>query len=71
MRQLRALVIGALLGVASAPLSAAELPHLVHSGGKHALVIDDAPFLILGDQTDYRLNLTAPTLLKVRLGTVR
>src|SRR6185369_12721030 len=56
---LRALLIGALLGAASAPMAAAELPHLIHSGGKHALIVDGAPFLILGGQANNSSNYPA------------
>jgi hypothetical protein len=28
------------------------LPHLVHNGGRHALIVDGEPFLILGAQTN-------------------
>ena len=59
MQKLRALLIGALLGAASAPLPAAELPHLTHSGGKHALIVDGAPFLILGGQANNSSNYPA------------
>ena len=59
MRKLRALLLGALLGVATAPLAAAELPRIVHSGGKHALIVDGAPFLILGGQANNSSNYPA------------
>jgi beta-galactosidase GanA len=57
--KLRALLIGALLAVASTPLAAAEVPHLVQSGGKHALIVDGQPFLILGAQTNNSSNYPA------------
>jgi beta-galactosidase GanA len=56
--KLRALLIGALLAVAS-PVAAAELPHLVRSGDKHALIVDGAPFLMLGAQTNNSSNYPA------------
>src|SRR5690348_7483815 len=74
--KLRTLLIGALLAVASAPLCAAELPHLVHSGGKHALIVDGAPFLILGAQTNNSSNYPAelprvwPVIHQLHVNTV-
>jgi beta-galactosidase GanA len=59
VQRLRTLLIGTLLAVAPAPLCAAELPHLVRSGGKHALIVDGAPFLILGAQTNNSSNYPA------------
>ena len=59
MAQLRNLVLGALLAVAASPLPAAELPHLAHSNGKHALIVDGAPFLILGAQANNSSNYPA------------
>jgi beta-galactosidase GanA len=59
MGKLPALLIGALLAVAPGPLFAAELPHLVESGGKHALIVDGRPFLILGAQTNNSSNYAA------------
>ena len=59
MDNLRTLLIGALLALASTPVCAAELPHLVHTGGKHALIVDGAPFLILGAQTNNSSNYPA------------
>ena len=46
-------VWGALLLLAScgiAPASESALPHLVQKDGRHALIVDGAPFLILGAQ---------------------
>ncbi|NUR44872.1 MAG: DUF5597 domain-containing protein [Sphingomonas sp.] len=59
MQKLRALLLGALLGVASASLPAAELPRIAHSNGRHALIIDGAPFLILGGQANNSSNYPA------------
>jgi beta-galactosidase GanA len=56
---LRALLIGALLAGAPAISFAAELPHLVESGGRHALIVDGAPFLILGAQVNNSSNYPA------------
>ena len=58
MASLRVL-IGGLLAFASAPLAAAELPHIVSSGAKHELVVDGRPFLILGAQTNNSSNYPA------------
>jgi beta-galactosidase GanA len=61
MKRLGALLVGALL--ASAPAianaQAAPLPHLVHAHGKHALIVDGAPFLVLGAQTNNSSNYPA------------
>jgi beta-galactosidase GanA len=59
VRSLCALVVGSLLAAAPAPLAADELPHFIHSGGKHALIVDGAPFLILGAQTNNSSNYPA------------
>jgi beta-galactosidase GanA len=59
MRPFAKLLAGALLAFASAPLAAAELPHLVHTGGKHALIVDGQPFLMLGAQTHNSSNYPA------------
>jgi beta-galactosidase GanA len=61
MGGLRALLVGALLAVApaAAQAQAAPLPHLVQSGGKHALIVDGAPFLILCAQTNNSSNYPA------------
>lgn len=32
------------------PVAPAEMPHLVHANGRHALIVDGAPFLVLGAQ---------------------
>ena len=59
MASLRALLIGALLAFVPAALTAAELPHIVHSAGKHELVVDGQPFLALGIQTNNSSNYPA------------
>ncbi|MGE5562027.1 MAG: DUF5597 domain-containing protein [Bacillota bacterium] len=61
MRSLRALFIGALLLLAGATAEAqpAPLPRVVESGGRHALLVDGAPFLILGAQTNNSSNYPA------------
>lgn len=43
----------------SASLQAAELPQLVTHNGKHALMVDGAPFLMLGAQTNNSSNYPA------------
>ena len=43
-----------------APAMAAPLPHLVHQGGHHALMVDGAPFLMLGAQANNSSNYPAP-----------
>jgi len=61
MRLLRNLFAAALLFVAPAILEAQtnSLPHLVHSNGKHALIIDGQPFLIFGVQANNSSNYPA------------
>jgi len=57
-------LLGALLVSATPALAEPALPRLVHSGGKHALIVDGAPFLMLGAQTNNSSNYPA-TLPKV------
>ena len=61
MERLRALLVGGLLLVAGTALhaQAAPLPRLVESGGKHALIVDGQPFLMLGAQTNNSSNYPA------------
>ena len=59
MLSLRALAIGFALAVTSAVGSGAELPRIDHSAGKHALIVDGQPFLILGAQTNNSSNYPA------------
>jgi beta-galactosidase GanA len=58
---LRALLIGALLLVAGSVADAqiAPLPRLVEGGGRHALLVDGQPFLMLGAQTNNSSNYPA------------
>ena len=58
MRRLRLIVIGALLlaGSSCAFAQAAALPRLVSTGGRHALFVDNAPFLMLGAQVNNSSN---------------
>src|SRR5215210_5062881 len=58
MGRLRGALIGAFLALAPVAQSA-SLPHLVHSDGKHALIVDGAPFLMLGVQTHNSSNYPA------------
>lgn len=50
-------ISGAVLLAAS--LQAAELPRLVNNNGKHALMVDGAPFIMLGSQTNNSSNYPA------------
>lgn len=46
----------ALLALAAAPVRAADLPKLVAKDGRHALLVDGAPFLMLGVQANNAAN---------------
>ncbi|HEV8407431.1 MAG TPA: DUF5597 domain-containing protein [Sphingomicrobium sp.] len=61
MGSLRALFIGVLLLLApvAAQSQTAPLPRVVESGGKHALLVDGQPFLMLGAQTNNSSNYPA------------
>lgn len=61
VKRLRALFFGVLLMAAPAALAAqsAPLPRIVESGGRHALLVDGRPFLILGAQTNNSSNYPA------------
>src|SRR5580765_8086916 len=58
MKRSRAPLVGALLLVtaAAANAQAKPVPRLVERAGKHALLVDGAPFLILGAQTNNSSN---------------
>jgi beta-galactosidase GanA len=59
---LRALLFGIFLFAAPAAVAAqsnAPLPRIVELGGRHALLVDDQPFLILGGQTNNSSNYPA------------
>ena len=45
-----ALVATLALAGAAARAASSDVPHLVHKDGRHALIVDGAPFLILGGQ---------------------
>ncbi|WP_425983389.1 DUF5597 domain-containing protein [Brevundimonas sp. TWP1-2-1b1] len=56
-----ALGIAALAAVTSAPaLAQSPIPHLVEQNGRHALMVDGAPFTILGAQVNNSSNYPAP-----------
>jgi len=59
MGVMRNLLVGALLAFAPLTARAAPIPHFTSSGGKHALMVDGAPFLILGAQTHNSSNYPA------------
>lgn len=73
---LRRIVAIALLFSASVPLSAAPLPELVSKDGKHALLLDGAPFWMLGAQTNNSSNYPAaladvwPSVKKMHANTL-
>ena len=52
-------LVGFLLACAPMPVLAQSLPHLVEKDGKHALIVDGQPFLILGAQTNNSTNYPA------------
>jgi beta-galactosidase GanA len=53
------LLVGFLLSCAAMPVVAQSLPHLVGKDGKHSLIVDGQPFLILGAQTNNSSNYPA------------
>ena len=59
MAPLRHLLLSVLLACPFAPAMAQSLPHFVEKGGRHALIVDGAPFLILGAQTNNSSNYPA------------
>jgi len=61
MNRFQSLLVGALLMVGSSTLRAQSpsLPHIVSDGGKHALIVDGQPFLILGVQANNSSNYPA------------
>src|SRR4051794_38731507 len=78
MKSSRALLLGALLFTAPAAVAAqtAPLPRVIESHGKHQLLVDNAPFLILGAQTNNSSNYAAalpevwPTVAAIHANTV-
>ena len=60
MGSFRSLLVGAFLAVAPTALAAQEpLPRIVEANGRHELLVDGAPFLILGGQTNNSSNYPA------------
>ena len=59
MRHSRGLLSGILLACASAPLGAQSLPHIAERAGKFALIVDGAPYLVLGAQANNSSNYPA------------
>jgi beta-galactosidase GanA len=61
MKRLYHLLFGALLASASvaAQAQASSLPRLVHANGRHQLIVDGQPFLILGGQANNSSNYPA------------
>ncbi|HEX6784777.1 MAG TPA: DUF5597 domain-containing protein [Sphingomicrobium sp.] len=59
MARLLRLLSGMLLACASVPSMAQPLPHLVEKGGRHALIVDGEPFLIIGAQANNSSNYPA------------
>ena len=58
---IRGWLLGAamLLGTPVAAAPSAPLPHFEHQGGRHALIVDGAPFLMLGAQANNSSNYPA------------
>lgn len=59
MRQIHRLLSSLLLACISAPSSAEAVPHPIQQNGRHALIVDGAPQLILGAQTNNSSNYPA------------
>src|SRR4051795_2150390 len=61
MASFRAMLSGVLMVAAPAAVMAQSppLPRVVESGGRHALLVDGQPFLILGGQTNNSSNYPA------------
>ena len=55
-KRFRPLAILTALALSSAPALAADLPKLVEKDGRHALMVDGAPFLMLGMQVNNSSN---------------
>ena len=55
-KRFRPLAILTALALSSAPALAADLPKLVEKSGRHALMVDGAPFLMLGMQVNNSSN---------------
>src|SRR5205809_7688819 len=59
MGRVGSVVLSVLLAFAPTAALAQSLPYLAHVGGKHALIVDGAPFLILGAQANNSSNYPA------------
>ena len=65
-----------LVALSFSPVQAAEIPSLVTQNGRHALMVDGEPYLILGAQTNNSANYPAalkdvwPTLEKMHANTL-
>lgn len=65
-----------LVALSFSPIQAAEVPSLVTQNGRHALMVDGEPYLILGAQTNNSANYPAalkdvwPTLEKMHANTL-
>jgi beta-galactosidase GanA len=77
MRGGRGFGLGLLAALAAYPASAAtDLPHIVAQNGRHALIVDGKPFLMLGAQVNNSSNYAAalpkvwPTIDKLGANTV-
>lgn len=71
-------VFFALLALLASPALAADptIPHLVNNNGRYALIVDSAPFLMLGAQVNNSSNYPAvlpkiwPTVDRIHANTV-
>ena len=74
-KSIRMLILGVGCSL-SLLVSANQLPQLIEKNGKHALFVDDAPFLILGAQTNNSSNYPAalkdvwPSVIKMQANTL-
>jgi len=76
MGRVGSFAVGALLAFAPVTAMAQSLPHLAKSGDRHALIVDDAPFLMLGVQANNSSNYPAmlpkvwPTVRQLQANTL-
>ncbi len=74
-KSIRMLILGVGCGL-SLLVSANQLPQLIEKNGKHALLVDGQPFLILGAQTNNSSNYPAalkdvwPSVIKMQANTL-
>ncbi len=59
MGRVGSIVLSVLLAFTPAAARAQSLPYLAHAGGKHTLIVDGQPFLILGAQANNSSNYPA------------